>query len=590
MIRIGRRRTRAGLGGLTIGVGMVLSLLLVAGASGAERLSDPVVTPSEQVTKDIRPGRDFTNAHILVSPKDPNIMVIAHADFANSTCLVHVSRDAGRTWAPAPAKPMPPQYKACTRPAFGAFMDADFGADGTLYFASTGGEAAGGRGPTEGYVARSTDLGETWQFSVAARPVEREFTRFDGSKVTALERFNYARIATHPTDPKRLSVGYVVSTADALTPAPPVRSVVAVSTDGGVTWSAPTDTVEQTFPRKDLAGSDAPAMAIGKDGAIYSFTKERSPSGGVTIPTQPTNPLPLGEPAQCLPASANPGIAPTVPNPTATPPKANEPGAGTRLIMSKSTDDGKTWKSAVVDDGGLACIGCLTIPETAIDHKTGAIYVAFELSESSLPNARDNRDIFLVSSNDGGATWSKRLRVNDDNDPNRKPNYDQFIPGISVAPNGRVDLAWYDMRTDGLFNQNGRGDTGRRDQTCWDVYMASSFDGGRTFAKNVRVSDRTMNQNAGFALNPAYDLRPPIGVVSTDAATYVAWPDSRNGTFALPNEDTYVASVIYEQKVEGKSGGLEGKSVFLGLAVGLLVAGLAVFAVSRRRSSATAAS
>ncbi len=575
-------------GGLALAVGVALSMLVMAGGASAERLTDPVVTPSQQVTKDVRPGRGYTNAHILVSPKDPNIMVIAHADFTASSCVIHVSRDAGRTWAPAPAKPVPPEYKACTRPAFGAFMDADFGADGTLYFATTGGDSAGGRGPTDGYVARTSDLGETWQFSVAAKPVEREFTRFDGSKVTALERFNYARIATNPTDPKRLSVGYVVSTADALTPAPPVRSVVAVSDDGGATWSKPVDIVEQTFPRSELAGSDAPGMAIGKDGAIYSFTKERAPGGGITLPTQPSNPLPLGEPAQCQPASANPAIAPTIPNPTGTPPKANEPGAGTRLIMSKSTDDGKTWKSAIVDDGGLACTGCLTIPETAIDGKTGAIYVAFELSESSLPNPRDNRDIFVVSSTDGGATWSKRLKVNDDDDPNRKPNYDQFIPGISVAPNGRVDVAWYDMRTDGLYNPSGRGDTLRRDQTCWDVFMASSFDGGRTFGKNVRVSDRSMNQNSGFPLNLATDLRAPIGVVATDATTYVAWPDSRNGTFELPNDDTYMATVIHEQKAAHDDSGLNLTSAFLGLAVGLLVAGTAVFAVSRRRAGAVA--
>jgi len=568
-----------------VGLALALSLLVMAGGAGAERLNDPVVTPSQQVTKDVRPGRGYTNSQILVNPKDPNIMVIAQADYSTSRCVVDVSRDAGRTWAPAPANPVPPQYKACTRPAFGNFMAARFGADGTLYFASAGSDTPTNRGPTDGYVARSTDLGETWQFSVVAKPVEREFTRFDGTKVTALERFNYARLATHPTDPKRLSVGFRVETADALTPAPPVRSVVSVSTDGGVTWSKPLDTVEQSLPRSELAGSDAPAMAIGKDGAIYAFTKERSPGGGVTLPTQPTNPLPLGEPALCQPASANPAIAPLLPIPTAPPPKANEPGSGTRLIMSKSADDGKSWKSSTIDDGGLACIACLSIPETAIDRRTGAVYVAFELSESSLPNPRDNRDIFFMSSTDGGATWSKRLKVNDDNDPNRKPNYDQFLPGISVAPNGRVDLAWYDMRTDGLYNPGGRGDTLRRDQTCWDVFMASSFDGGRTFGKNVRVSDRTMNQNSGFALNPAYDLRPEIGILATDTTSYVTWPDSRNGTFQLPNEDTYVASVIHEQKAAGKDGGLEGTSVFLGLAVGLLVAGLAVFAVSRRRSA-----
>ena len=588
---MGRRRGARGsigAGGLVAAL-VALAMLVMAGGAGAERLTEPVVTPSQQVTKEIRPGRGYTNSHILVHPKDSNIMVIAHVDFLTSTCLIHVSRDAGRTWAPAPAKPVPPQYKACSRPAFGAFMDADFGADGTLYYATAGSDSPTNSGPTEGYVARSTDLGETWQFTVVATPVEREFTRFDGTKVMAGERFNYARIATHPTDPKRISVGFVVSTASSVTPPAPVRSVVGVSTDGGVTFSKPVDTVEQSIPRTELAGSDAPAMAIGTDGAIYAFTKERSPGGGVTIPTQPTDPKPLGEPAQCQAASANPAIQPLIPNPTGEPPKANEPGSGTRLVFSKSTDDGKTWKATTIDDGGLACIGCLTIPETVIDHKTGAIYVAFELSESSLPNPRDNRDIFFMASTDGGATWSKRLKVNDDNDPNRMPGYDQFIPGISVAPNGRVDIAWYDMRTDGLYNPNGRGDTRRRDQTCWDVFMASSVDGGRTFGKNVRVSDRTMNQNSGFALNASNDLRAAIGVVSTDTKTQVVWPDSRNGTFQLPTEDTYTAAVIHEEKAAGDDGGLDLTSVLLGSAVGLLVAGLAVFAVSRRRSNATAA-
>ncbi|HEV2759861.1 MAG TPA: hypothetical protein VGV86_09875, partial [Acidimicrobiales bacterium] len=215
---------RVRLAGLTAAL-LALSTLFLAGGAGAERLADPVVTPSQQVTADVRPGRDYTNSQVLVHPTDANIMVIAHAEFLTSTCLIHVSRDAGRTWAPAPANPVPPQYRACTRPAFGAFMDAAFGPDGTLYFASTGADTPTNRGPTDGYVARTTDLGETWQFSVAAKPVERDFVKPDGSTVRALERFNYARVATHPTDPKRLSVGFRVETAEAMTPAPPVRSV-----------------------------------------------------------------------------------------------------------------------------------------------------------------------------------------------------------------------------------------------------------------------------------------------------------------------------------------------------------------------------
>ncbi|MDQ3502878.1 MAG: glycoside hydrolase, partial [Actinomycetota bacterium] len=202
-----------------------------------------------------------------------------------------------------------------------------------------------------------------------------------------------------------------------------------------------------------------------------------------------------------------------------------------------------------------------------------------------LPNPRDNRDIYTMTSTDGGATWSERLKINDDEkeDPDRQPGYDQFIAGISVAPNGRVDLAWYDMRTDAFFNGDGNGTTNRENQTCWDVFTASSVDGGKTFGENVRVSDRTMNQTSGFALNLAYDLRAPIGVASTDDKTFVVWPDSRNGTFNLPTEDTYLATVL---RASEDDAAVDTKSLLLGAAAALAVAGLAVLilvAVSRRK-------
>ncbi len=61
----------------------------------------------------------------------------------------------------------------------------------------------------------------------------------------------------------------------------------------------------------------------------------------------------------------------------------------------------------------------------------------------------------------------------------------------------------------------------------------------------------------------------------------MVWPDSRNGSFALPTEDTYLGAVIHEDTT-GEDAGLDAGSVFLGGALGLLVAGLAMFAVSRR--------
>jgi hypothetical protein len=250
--------------------------------------------------------------------------------------------------------------------------------------------------------------------------------------------------------------------------------------------------------------------------------------------------------------------------------------------MSKSTDDGRTWRAKVADSSGVICGPCLTTPEAAVDAKTGDVYVVWEQSDTGPPNPRDDRNIWFMKSSDGGETFTRRVQLNDDRDPNRRPNYDQMFPGISVAPNGRVDVAWWDFRTDALYNPTGNGNTTRRDQTCFDIFYTSSSDAGASWAPNTRISDRSMNQNEGFAMNLAYDLRGPIGVASTDEEAFVTWSDSRNGTFDLPTEDAYFAKVIHEEPEAGSGDGpaIKASSVVLGLTIGLVLAGLAVATVA----------
>jgi hypothetical protein len=269
-----------------------------------------------------------------------------------------------------------------------------------------------------------------------------------------------------------------------------------------------------------------------------------------------------------------------VPNPA---PTVGQPGAGSRMFMSKSTDDGTTWKASTIDTSGVICGPCLTTPEAAIDAKTGDLYVVFEQSDTPAPNPRDDRNIWFTKSPDGGNTWTRRVQLNDDVDPNRRPNYDQMFPGVSVAPNGRVDVAWWDFRTDALYNPTGNGNTTRRDQTCFDIFYTSSSDAGTSWARNSRISDRTMNQNEGYAMNLIADLRGPVGVASTDEEAYVTWSDSRNGTVDLPTEDAYFAKVIHDEPGSDGGGGepaIKASSVLLGLAIGLVVAGLAVATVA----------
>ena len=563
-------------------VGFALVATFVPPATAQQPIGPPV-TPSLQVTSDVTPGRIHTEPQMLVHPDDPNILVIPAVEFNTSTCSVYVSLDRGRTWAKSAANALPPGYRACVRPNFGSFFAAKFGVDGTLYLAGTAGLNASSTGPNDPFVARTKDLGRTWEYTVVKKSEEREFPKPDGTRVRDVERFGYVRLAVHPTDPDRVYAGFRRQ-GGFLPPAEASeRSVVAVSTDGGATFGPLIDIFESSFPLTEVKGTDQPGIAVDEDGTIYAFTKERPPLA-TGAPTQGQLPLPPAPANACRPASATPGAPAWIPTPVpATAPTAGPPGAGARLLMSKSTDDGRTWKAKVAESSGVVCSPCLTTPEAAVDAKTGDVYVVWEQSDTGPPNPRDDRNIWFMKSSDGGETFTPRKQLNDDSVPNRRPNYDQMFPGISIAPNGRIDIAWWDFRTDALYNPNGNGNTTRRDATCFDVFYTSSSDGGENWARNSRISDRSMNQFTGFAMHPAYDLRGPVGVASTKEQAYVAWSDSRNGTFELPTEDIYFGTVIHDQEASGGGDGdpaIKGSSVLLGLAIGLVVAGLAVATVA----------
>jgi hypothetical protein len=550
--------------------------------------SGPPVTPGIQVTQDITPGRIHTEPQMLRHPTDPNVLAIASPEFNTSTCYLYVSRDRGRTWGRAPAEIVPPTYNSCVRPNFGAFFAARFGIDGTIYVAGTAAATATNAGPNDPFVARSSDLGETWQYTIIKRSEERDFPKPDGTTARDFERFGYVRLAVHPTDADRVYVGFRRQGAFLGVGEVSERTMVAVSTDRGATFGPLVDVMESSFPLTDVKGSDQPGLAVAADGTIYAFTKERPPLAGGG-PTQGQLPLPPPPGNTCRPSSANPEAPAWIPTPTTvTPPVAGQPGAGARLLMSKSTDNGRTWTAKVVDSSGIVCVPCLTTPEAAVDPRTGDVYVVWEQSDSGPPGPRDDRNIWFMRSSDGGETWTERRQLNDDIDPDRRPNYDQMFPGVSIAPNGRIDVAWWDFRTDALYNPEGNGNTTRRDATCFDIYYTSSSDGGLTWAPNSRISDRSMNQWEGLAMNPRYDLRGPVGVASSDEEAYVSWSDSRNGSFELPTEDVYFASVLHA--AVGESDGepaVKASSLFLGLAIGLVVFGVAVLVLARRAGAAS---
>jgi len=56
-----------------------------------------------------------------------------------------------------------------------------------------------------------------------------------------------------------------------------------------------------------------------------------------------------------------------------------------------------------------------------------------------------NGDVMIQRSTDNGKTWSEPKNITDDSPTDR---FGQFDPTLSAAPNGRLDAAWYDTRDD----------------------------------------------------------------------------------------------------------------------------------------------
>ena len=86
--------------------------------------------------------------------------------------------------------------------------------------------------------------------------------------------------------------------------------------------------------------------------------------------------------------------------------------------------------------------------------------------------------------------------------------------GKSLAPNGRVDVAWYDWRNDASWVPD------VRKNVFQDVYYTSSVDGGLTWGPTLRPNDRALARHIGVSNQGG--IRGPIGIGSRDEAAYVA--------------------------------------------------------------------
>ena len=116
------------------------------------------------------------------------------------------------------------------------------------------------------------------------------------------------------------------------------------------------------------------------------------------------------------------------------------------------------------------------------------------------------------------------------------------------------------------------------------MYYTYSNDDGKTWSKNQRITDQTINRKFGVWGNN-FDMSSPPGLASTNAYALFGWDDTRASDPTAPSsaglgagvQDIYTAAVQFEVVGGGTSNAVK---VALAAVAGLLIVGLILLAVS----------
>ena len=250
------------------------------------------------------------------------------------------------------------------------------------------------------------------------------------------------------------------------------------STDSGVTWQSPISPPNFT---------DTGTLDVDANGNLFV-------GGG-------------GSPFRCLRSS-------NAQNPNVTPPTFDQ-----NVIVNLGGD---------LIQGGINGIGLCGQTFLTVDRSGGPTNNNIYMLASVLPTGQSTTEVMFARSTNGGLTFSPPVRINDD--ANHQTKWHWFGT-LSVAPNGRIDVVWYDTRNAGNNIDS-------------QLFYSWSTDGGVTWAANVPVSN-SFNPQAGFPQNQK--IGDYITIVSDETGGNVAYAATFN---ANPNavggheQDVYYVRVF----------------------------------------------
>ncbi len=239
-------------------------------------------------------------------------------------------------------------------------------------------------------------------------------------------------------------------------------------------------------------------------------------------------------------------------------------------MLARSRDRGATWVESVAGDDLVPIqrfiVFLAQFPTVAVDGE-GRVYASFHSATLGDP------DVWLWTLDPGASSWNGPVRVND---TERRDGTSQYLPKLAVAPDGRLDVMYYDRRSDPENLRN-------------HVSLQSSFDHGESFTDAVRLTSQASDSRIGFGAKEGLpDLGSRLGLLSTNRAALGLWTDTRAGVPETQKQDLAAAAVAITPP-DGLSDSTEGVLRFGGIAMCLAGVALLVLAARRRGADASAA-
>lgn len=202
--------------------------------------------------------------------------------------------------------------------------------------------------------------------------------------------------------------------------------------------------------------------------------------------------------------------------------------------FTKSTDGGVTFSPAVKiisNIQGIREIGTSknhrvnSFPVMTVDisggQYNGNIYVTWVNKGVPGVNTGNDIDVYMIRSEDGGATWSDPIKINQDDPGQGKEHYSPWI--VCDPETGILSAIFYDDRN-------------VSSSQC-EVFCANSFDAGETW-EDFKVSDVAFTPSPIPGLANGY-MGDYISITARGSFVYPVWGDNRNGLYM-----TYVSPYV----------------------------------------------